>query len=158
MTEAIFGLVGVVIGGMLTAGGDWLRDRHARLRTKRIALRLVDQELASIAACLKFAIRPMQRGDDGPVVSDGVAARLRGTIHQGLLNTESWEVHRETVADHTAEPEWATLCSAQRAVKNILGMLEVGVPDEVLAENVEDAHRSVMSGYAVTHKYVRAEG
>jgi hypothetical protein len=45
MAEAIFGLLGVVIGGLLTAGTEWSRDRSAKRARRQRAARLLFAEL-----------------------------------------------------------------------------------------------------------------
>jgi hypothetical protein len=50
MTEAIFGLVGVVVGGLLTAGLDWWRRRVDERGARRLAARILVDELAALGA------------------------------------------------------------------------------------------------------------
>jgi hypothetical protein len=45
MAEAIFGLVGVIIGGLITAGADWLRHHTVERTRRRLAARLPYDEL-----------------------------------------------------------------------------------------------------------------
>jgi hypothetical protein len=45
MAEAIFGLLGVVVGAVLTAGTEWSRDRSAKRARRQRAARLLYAEL-----------------------------------------------------------------------------------------------------------------
>ncbi|HYI67457.1 MAG TPA: hypothetical protein VEW95_11075 [Candidatus Limnocylindrales bacterium] len=45
MTEAIFGLIGVVVGGLLTAGMTWLMARRAEQASLRTGARLARSEI-----------------------------------------------------------------------------------------------------------------
>jgi hypothetical protein len=56
MTEAIFGLVGVVVGGLLTAGLEELRRRADSRDRRRAAARAVHTELLATAVALDSAI------------------------------------------------------------------------------------------------------
>jgi hypothetical protein len=57
MSEAIFGLVGVIIGGLLTAGLEALARRGRERRVERLAARVVYDELASLRASARQSVK-----------------------------------------------------------------------------------------------------
>ncbi len=54
MSAAIFGLIGVLIGGLITAGTQWIRERFVRRRERTIATRLVASEFMNARAAINF--------------------------------------------------------------------------------------------------------
>jgi len=77
MEEAIIGLVGVVVGGLITAGTQVLTRRSERHAERHHAVRVVASELALFAAAL--TAQPLQ------------PERIRASASSTL---ETWRVHR----------------------------------------------------------------
>jgi hypothetical protein len=75
MAEAIFGLIGVVIGGLLNGGVTWLVDRSKRKAGSKTAARIVIAEIHSNEIAIDLALEDrkwafvkeavsLQAGDD----------------------------------------------------------------------------------------------
>jgi hypothetical protein len=77
MEEAIIGLVGVVVGALITAGTQVLTRRSERRAERQHAVRVVASELALFAAAL--TAQPLQ------------PERIRASASSTL---ETWRVHR----------------------------------------------------------------
>lgn len=114
MTAAIFGLVGVVIGGLLTAGADWMVERRRERAATRAAARLVLLDLSETFA--QLAVSSARK-----IYAFGLAG--------GELTTEAWSQHREQLAVALTEAEWSAVSGAyqrigfenQKAVDRALG-------------------------------------
>jgi hypothetical protein len=83
MVEAIFGLVGVIVGGLLTAGVNWLARRGDRGRSRRLAARILSDELSWHRTYIQGRL---ERGE---------LVRLpdRASLH------DAWLEHRASLAD-----------------------------------------------------------
>lgn len=57
MSEAAIGLVGVLLGGIIAAGSQWLRERTNTRREKATASRLIQSELGDAVAAINFATK-----------------------------------------------------------------------------------------------------
>ena len=57
MTAAIFGLVGVVIGALITGGTNYVLQVRAERREIRAAARLMLQELTNTGDAIRYAIK-----------------------------------------------------------------------------------------------------
>jgi hypothetical protein len=102
MAEAIFGLVGVVVGGLLTAGANWLATRADRRRSRRLAARILSDELSYHRVYIQGRL------DKGEVV--------RLPDHTSLH--EAWLEHRVSLADLP----WSDYGVVQHAVLIIVRM------------------------------------
>lgn len=91
MTEAIFGLVGVIIGGLLNGGVAWLTDRHRSKGAVKVSARLVLSELEMIEVSATSALS-----------SANYSQLTFGS------NTE-WIEHRATLAAELSDEEWSAL-------------------------------------------------
>ena len=114
MTEAIFGLVGVLVGGLVTWLTQWWQIRHVRKRQRRAAARLVLEEIASNYSAIATADE--LGGDDR-----GVVEHLRRSLTAGLLADSAWRESRGLLAEELADQEWLTLADAYFDVGLILG-------------------------------------
>jgi hypothetical protein len=57
MAEAVFGLIGVVVGGLLTAGADYVARRAAARQARRLAARVLYDELANVRASVRWSMK-----------------------------------------------------------------------------------------------------
>jgi len=91
MTEAIFGLVGVIIGGLLNGGVTWLVDRQQSKGAVKVSARLVLSELEMIEVSATSALE---------------------TANYGQLtfgDTAEWIEHRPVLASKLSDGEWSAL-------------------------------------------------
>lgn len=106
MTSALFGLLGVVVGGVLTgvvsAGLDRVRDARRAL----VAARLVQDDLSYIQAVLKVEI------------AEGVWKRL--TPNEPALPFDAWSDGRDLLAAHLTFLEWTVASVAARQALRVV--------------------------------------
>jgi hypothetical protein len=98
VTQAIFGLVGVIVGGLLTAGFQVFVMHRDQKRDQRVAARVLDDELAWWLSGLDWAI-----GHD-----DLASIDPPGTVQV------AWEEHRGALVDLSGD-DWATVHVAVRS-------------------------------------------
>ena len=114
MTEAIFGLVGVVVGGLITGGLQrWDRLTQKRDR-RRVAMRLVSRELL-----------------DNLVVLRG-AARRRRWWSSPQMSLDALARYRTELADLLSDDHWDTLGDAESCIVSMIA--EQGVNEAVRAD------------------------
>jgi hypothetical protein len=93
MTVAIFGLVGVIVGALVTGGADFLLERRREQREIRRARRLVANELATAAVWVEALLinkRLPQTSSDEVLFSLAEWDSYRQVL-AGELNDETWE-------------------------------------------------------------------
>lgn len=122
MTEAIIGLLGVIVGGFINVGVSFVQEKRERRQGARVAARLVLAELERNGVVLHVA------GQD----------KTWRTL-QRLDDTE-WANHREQLAGALPSPDWEALYrayywigrliegSSDRAAKNELIKTESETP------------------------------
>jgi hypothetical protein len=93
MTAAIFGLLGVLVGGVLSSAGDAWLDRRRQLLEGLAAARLVGSEMHG----LDVEIRAM------------TGFRTRGANE---LSTPVWHEHRTALAGLLASKDWRLISGA----------------------------------------------
>ena len=115
MSQAIFGLIGVVIGAGLTAGWQWwLFTRNRQLRT-RAAARLVLEELAGGYSAIQAAL--------GQDETARTAAMLRDAGAQGRLGAATWHAQRALLAEELGDRGWKDVSDAYAELDS-LGQLD----------------------------------
>lgn len=91
MAQAIFGIIGVIVGGLLTAVAQWHSERSRLRRDTIAASRLVRHELAQAYEVLRFAVDR----ESVAIIADTPIPLDRFNAAQGLLaaelNSEQWE-------------------------------------------------------------------
>jgi hypothetical protein len=98
MLQAIFGLVGVIIGGVVTAGFQLFQAWRRQERDQRLAARILRDELGWWWSNLKDAIESRD---------------FSGIDHPGSV-AEAWQQYRGALIDLSG-PEWSQLHLAVRA-------------------------------------------
>jgi hypothetical protein len=114
MTAAIFGLIGVIVGGLVT-GGVQIWVEHLRKRGElRIAKRLVDSELHSVAL------------DLGRLATDGITpAEWR---KEQLLPSSAWREHRAILAE-LPDADWEQLYVVYDGIEAMRPKIQAAPPD-----------------------------
>jgi hypothetical protein len=110
VTTAIFGLVGVVVGAVVTGVVDLFVARQGRRASVFLARRLVGEELQTIWMHLDGLIAS---GHTPRTESDERIARYMPTV--------AWEAHKETLAVKGAltDDEWIYVSSILHAVASL---------------------------------------
>lgn len=133
MGEAVFGLIGVVVGGLLTGLVDYALDRRREVRAVKAAARLLSA--------------PMHRAhiELGRLKEHGVWDRdlLRS------VNTDEWDRHRELLASTLDFERWLDLMFAWRGVEQTLDAADRWHGKQILQQHLEDVAR---------HEYKAVEG
>ncbi|MCW3003374.1 MAG: hypothetical protein JWQ20_2672 [Conexibacter sp.] len=112
MTDALFGLLGVITGAALTAGVEHWRDVRAGRQDRKVAVRLAFEQLTMYAALARLILDDDEMPPaDSPLVV-GVPTDLR----------EALTVVRR---DGSLE-EWQTLYASVRAVDYVRNALVIG--------------------------------
>ena len=112
MGEAIFGLIGVIVGAVVTGAVEWWHARQARRMARRVAARLVMDELENVGASL-LAVRRRKRKSD-------IADSMRDLIDRGMISDSAWKAHRGTLAETLHILQWKALSDAFTAVSLVI--------------------------------------
>ena len=125
MAEAIFGLIGVIVGAIITGGGTLYIERRREMREIKLAKRLVADELRSIHADLLLLIE--HETTPRPQVED-----LYGTF----LATTLWYEHKSVLADDRAlsEEKWFLLSERVDSVRGQRLLLKAAEPGKPITE------------------------
>jgi hypothetical protein len=124
VTAAIFGLIGVVIGALITGGTNYVLQVRAERREIRAAARLTLQELTNTGDAIRIAIRLNNR------------EFLRGSTSE-----DEWKRHHLFLARHLSDEEWDTVAFAYGEGTVVLVVLEGLENDEWQAEARKIADR-----------------
>jgi hypothetical protein len=92
VTEAIFGLIGVVIGGLLSGGVSYLADRRRSKAGTRIAARLMCSEIESNQVASRMSL----------------GSRTWAQVKVGL-KAEAWQGHQGPLASTLTDDEWGSV-------------------------------------------------
>lgn len=116
MTEAIFGLVGVVVGGVLNGGITWLVERRNQRDQVRVAARLVDGEIRIAAAACNVAVDSKSWHGFARVVSSKHWGKYQATL-SGAMTDGEWDVVRDyhTHLLQILKPDWG-MASFEEAI------------------------------------------
>jgi hypothetical protein len=95
VTAAIFGLVGVVIGALITGGTNYVLQVRAERREIRAAARLMLQELTNTGAAIRYAIELNDR-----------------EFLRGATSEDEWNRHHLFLARHLSDEEWDAVALA----------------------------------------------
>jgi hypothetical protein len=134
MGEAIFGLVGVIVGGFITACSSYLLDRRreqadrqkerqSRATKLKTAARLIDEELArgQAAATIAFEDRHWWNPDE-------------------QLLTGAWQQYREFIAPELSQAAWHAVSIAIIAVHQLSGeranAVRLGLPGDIISDSL----------------------
>ena len=112
MAEGIFGLVGVMVGAIVTGAVEWWHARQARATARRAALRLVSDELEGTSVALRHAA---QLESD-----DAVAEEVRDAVAREIVTTVTWREHRGELAQALGDSDWRKVSSAYQRVSLVV--------------------------------------
>jgi len=133
MGEAIFGLLGVILGGIITAGSTYLLDRRREQAEReregrnhaieiKQAARLIDAELLRSQAAASICVekRHWWSADVPP------------------LSTEAWQKYSGIIATHLSDQAWLDVIVAVEAVDNISRSRDLAFQAGLIATAVSD--------------------
>jgi len=133
VTAAIFGLVGVVVGGLFSGVVEWFKIAQDRKRRGRVGARLVTEELLNASMSLRMAT-------EGP--DDATVAELaRGAVALGLLANGAWHQYGADLADALRDDAWSDVGGAYFALMAV-GMYAEMDDDAAFAAVVREAVRT----------------
>jgi hypothetical protein len=118
---AVFGLVGVLVGGLLTAGVDALKQRNDERRTRRRAARVLLMEVVWDANALASVFehrKPLRNFDPG--------------VLEGL-----WREHRYSLSDIPFD-DWFAIETAVRHATGKAWVLAPEISEDELSKLPED--------------------
>lgn len=128
MTIAIFGLVGVVVGALVTGAVNLWLERIREGNAIRMAKRLVADELHTVWGQLLALAGAAESPDETE------------TVKEKLLPSDDWRKYRETLAAPRAlnQTEWTTLSTTFYSVEILRGMVLDQPPRTPLAQDMLD--------------------
>lgn len=132
MSQAIFGLVGVLLGGFIAAGTKWLELRAARRRSLAMAARLVASEFGDALAAVAFA-------------------REHKRWWPNELSVDAWTTHSPVLAAELTLKEWLVVLKAHDTVQTLVrtreafggGLAPIGA---AVVADLDDAGRRLNEG------------
>src|SRR4051794_31757018 len=97
MAQAIFGLIGVIVGAVVTGLVEWWQARRTSANLRRAAARLVQDELVTAVGVITVALRDAQRA----------AATIREAVTQeAYISTAMWREYRPVLAEALTLGAW----------------------------------------------------
>lgn len=150
MSEAVIGLVGVVIGGLLTGGVNYLLERRREKRSGQAAARLVHAALTNASTFIEASL---------------VERMWMGDPRQGLAD-DVWIEHRNGIAEAPAFDGWYPVSLAWGFITQLRRLTELfdeGPGDDPMQERDEEFFRlgllmlriadTALTEYAETQSY-----
>jgi hypothetical protein len=122
VTAAIFGLIGVIIGALITGGTNYVLQVRAERREIRAAARLMLQELTNTGDAIRYAVKLDER-----------------EFLQSATREDEWKRHHLFLARHLSDEEWDAVALAYGEGTVALLLLEGFQADEWQAEAQEIA-------------------
>jgi hypothetical protein len=144
MEQAIFGLIGVVVGALITGGMSFWSERRRESAELRAALRILDEEIgiaiAGISACLELRHWHPRMSEialeDWPASRGIIAARLNSVDWMAISNANAVVTAIAIRADARlsapgagatpalANDDEGTLAHAKATLEVLVGMME----------------------------------
>lgn len=126
MTEAIFGLVGVLLGGVISGGATYVLSRRSDRLEARASARLLQGELHLVAHKLHLDRHELERGrrhgfrpaNERPKRGDRRPSlrTLQPLVWLGEFSLEPWREHQGRLARVLDSDDWYALSRAYAAI------------------------------------------
>ena len=117
MTVAIFGLLGVIVGGFVTAGVELVLRRRDEQRARRLSVRILSADLLSLAALVEVLLGQAPNGD-----------RPLGALDAHVdVHVDDWRAQRIALTD-LDQRDWHAISTVVWSVEHL--------PDDPSAENL----------------------
>ena len=108
---ALIGLAGVAVGGLLSGGIQYFFTRRREFNEKRMAMRLVDADLARARAVILHCL--------GPPPHFGPERAVK-------LELSAWNERRGVLALRLSDPEWVAVREGVSSIDEFRWLLEDG--------------------------------
>jgi hypothetical protein len=105
MESAVIGLIGVVVGALLSGTTTFIMAQRAEARQARAAARLLEAELRSVAEDLNLLTAAL---------TDDNVADLRALLR--LPPQRAWDAHKPLLAAVLTSPEWYAVAAAYESL------------------------------------------
>jgi hypothetical protein len=145
VAEAIFGLIGVLVGALVTSGWELVMDRRHERKAQKRALRLVTYEIQLLVIHLETVV------DHGTAPSNTSPG-----FRERFMPTEMWEAHRETLADAVSDEVWLSLPVMFQNIELFRRRLLEMEPGEELPD--EEIQAIADQGTRMANMYLRLTG
>jgi hypothetical protein len=109
MGQAVIGLVGVVVGALLSGGATYLMAKRAEANKARAAARLLEAELRPIAQGLDVLYRALERSGTKHV-------RVGQVVRHLPDSSRLWNEHKSLLAEVLDDADWYALASAYESI------------------------------------------
>jgi hypothetical protein len=129
MAQAIFGLIGVIVGGLLQGGVSWLMERRRDDWALRKAGRLFGPELARCQLALEQAVTW-----EPPMNWETLLVGVNSTLSR-------WPEHADVFAGSVSQAQWVEILNVVSKVQ----ALEYRAPDERAAAIRTDDHARLIA-------------
>jgi hypothetical protein len=107
MTQLLAGLIGVILGAVVSEGLRVWHDGRAMRRSARGRLRLLRNEMAMT---LSYFDQPDLTADD-----------IRAGIKRGIIRDDQWLAGQATLSEALTTDQWVTLSAPYLGVQMLLG-------------------------------------
>lgn len=137
MTEAIFGLVGVALGGLIAGGATYLLARRSEKLEARASARLLQDDLYGVASRLDALLRTGSNGkSEKPSATD--LHHYAGWLLR--FQMDRWQEHQTRLAHVLDDADWYAVSRAYTAIS--VGQRNARFFESELKEKRESLARS----------------
>jgi hypothetical protein len=157
VTQAIFGLVGVLVGGFIAAGGSYVMARRTEKLKARASARLLENDLRAVRLQLQpsWSLRSetlLAKMD--PSRATALRGRRAERLQSRLERTlESWQEHRPLLAETLESKDWYRVADAYDWLN-----LRLSTDPDRLVDDVEERAAGVQRMDAAIEAIVRLAG
>jgi hypothetical protein len=143
MTQAIIGLVGVVIGGVLTGGAEFVLERRREKRRGQAAARLIHAELTDIDSYVKASIfKRAWLADPADVLDDEPWKQEKGSLAEApgfdgwypVAGAWGWVTQLNRILDLVGEGVGDDPLKDREPAFYEIGLLELAIADQALLD------------------------
>ena len=131
MSEAIFGLVGVVVGALITGVVDYVLDRRRERATLRAALRLIGDEYKDLLGVVDLAL--MAR-----------AWPLSDRYRRLIRTDDQWERNRDVLAAQLSPVDWELIARGRDVRHGLQHYMDKHEHEKELVELILDSNESIL--------------
>jgi hypothetical protein len=129
VTTAIFGLVGVIVGAVVTGVVDLYMEHRRKVAAVFLAKRLVSDDLVTIWVHV-----------DGLILSGRTPDRASPEARARFMPTAAWETHKETLGQKEVltDDDWTSLSSVFHSVESLRVFVLEEPPNTPLSPDIRE--------------------